>query len=394
MSEQVIGRELFLEANNGKIQMWKAEVLPELTKDGFVEIVATYGMTDGKKQTKSTFVKSGKNIGKKNETTIFEQANLKTEQMYADKIKNKAMVFSMDDWVRPMRPSLAISYDKRKKFLSNVKYWLADEKLDGNRAYTFVDGSIQSKSGDVITPFPYIDKELEILKQSLAEEDLCDIDGEFYLHGLPLQDITGIVNTEDHESRRTDIELEYHIFGCFVPSKPNMSAKDRYKHLLRIFKGHNFKYLVLREKIELENDEEIIREYVKKCELAGYEGAILLNPDEPYHHSKNPSDRNDAMIKVKNMKDEEFLILDIIENENEVGIPKFIVSLPNDLSNEVVMKGKKEDTKKYLIDREKYIGQYLKVQYQAWTKYGKLEFPVGLEIRIGTMTEHGFDAKH
>lgn len=385
-------RELYLEASNGKIQMWKADVLTEKTKEGYVEILATYGFTNGKKSSKSTFIKAGKNIGKKNETTIESQAVLKLDQMYADKIKTKAMVFDMKDWVKPQRPSLAISYDKRKKYLQHVKYWLADEKLDGNRAYEFVDGSIQSKSGDVITPLSHIKAELDQLKAELGD-DVVDFDGEYYLHGLDLQDITGIVNTENDSKRRTDVLLEYHIFGCFDPKRPDLSAEDRYEHLLKIFEGRTFKYLVLRKKIKLENDEAKIRVYVTECEKAGYEGAILLDPVEPYKHSKNPADRNDSMIKVKNMVDEEFLILDIIENENEVGVPKFIIELPDGQTNEVVMKGKKDDAKQYLINRDKYLGQYLKVQYQTYTKYGKLEFPVGLEIRVGKMTEHGFDGK-
>ena len=116
----MLGKELYLVAENGKIQMWKAEVLTEKTKEGWGEIVATYGFTDGKLQTKSTFVKTGKNLGKKNETTIEQQTVLKCEQMYADKIKSKAMVFDINDWVRPMRPSLAMAYEKRKKHLQTL----------------------------------------------------------------------------------------------------------------------------------------------------------------------------------------------------------------------------------------------------------------------------------
>ena len=395
MTSEMAGRELYLEANNGKIQMWKAEIKEGLTEEGYVVITATYGMTDGKKQTKDTFVKSGKNVGKKNETTIDEQAILKLEQMYADKIKNKSMVFDMNDWVRPKRPSLAIAYHKRKKHLKHVKYWLADEKLDGNRAYEFANGKIQSKSGDETTPIKHIAKNTDELRKIAKEKNLpeIDLDGEYYLHGLPLQDITGISNTKKDEDRRTDVLLEYHIFDCFVPSEPLMSALDRYNLLLKLFEDVELEFLVLRRKQIIKNNEKDIKEFTSKCEKLGYEGSILRDPDAPYNHSKNPSDRNDSMIKDKNMKDDEFLIVDIIENENEVGIPKFIIQLPNGETNEVVMKGKKEDTKKFLVDKHLYIGKYLKVQYQAYTKYGKLEFPVGLEVREGVMTEHGFDGR-
>ena len=395
LESKLEGRELYLEANNGKIQMWKADINHDLNSDGYVTITATYGFTDGKKQTKDTFVKGGKNIGKKNETSINEQAVLKLTQMYEDKIKNKSMVFDMAEWVRPMRPSLAIAYHKREKHLKHVKYWLADEKMDGNRAYEFASGEIQSKSGDKTTPIGHIAKSMNELKKILKDKGLpeIDFDGEYYLHGLDLQDITGISNTQKDEDRRTDVLLEYHIFDCFVPSNPKMSAKDRYELLLKLFDGVDIEFLVLRKKQIVGNTREEIKAFTKKCELLGYEGGIYRDPDAPYNHSKNPSDRNDSMIKDKNMKDDEFLIVDIIENENEVGIPKFIVRLPNGETNEVVMKGKKEDTKKYLIDKHLYIGKYLKVQYQAYTKYGKLEFPVGLEVREGVMTEHGFDGR-
>lgn len=388
----MLGKELYLVAENGKIQMWKAEVLTEKTKEGWGEIVATYGFTDGKLQTKSTFVKTGKNLGKKNETTIEQQTELKCEQMYADKIKSKAMVFDINDWVRPMRPSLAMAYEKRKKHLKHVDYWLADEKLDGNRAYEFNDRTWQSKSGDVITPLSHIKESIDLLRADNPDV-VFDLDGENYLHGLDLQTITGICNTEDDDKRDKSILLEYHIFGIFFPNEPNLSAEERQNRLLAMFEGKEYPYLVLRKKIKLKNDEKLIYEYVKKCEDDGYEGAILLDPKAPYHHSKNTSDRNDSMIKAKNMLDQEFLIVDIVENENEVGIPKFIIELPDFTTNEVVMKGKKDDAKKYLTDKNLYIGKYLKVQFQAWTKYGKLEFPVGLEVRVGKMTEFGFDGK-
>lgn len=393
-----VGKELYLEANNGKTQMWKADINPVPTPEGFVEIIATFGFTDGKKQTKSTYVKSGKNKGKKNETTITEQAVLKCNQMYDDKIKNKAMVFDIDDWVKPKRPSLASSYGKRKKYVKNVKQWLIDKKLDGNRTYRFSDGSYQSKSGDVVTPITHIENELKLLASSFDVLDV-DIDGEFYKHGLDLQQITGIVNTEKEEDRnkKTDVKLEYHIFDIFINNDPLANALDRYTLLKSVFElaneKYNFKYLVLNEKELIDNDDSIIEAKAKEFISQGYEGAILRDASAPYYHSKNPSDRNDAMLKVKFMLDDEFLILDIIENENELGTPKFIIQLPNNLTNEVVMSGKKDDNKIYLTDCKKYIGKYLKVQYQAYTKYGRLEFPVGLEIRVGVLTETGFDPK-
>ena len=80
----------------------------------------------------------------------------------------------------------------------------------------------------------------------------------------------------------------------------------------------------------------------------------------------------------------------------ELGLPKFIIDLRNGNTCEVVMSGKKDNAKKYWFDRDKYIKKaWIKVQYQSWTKYNKLSFPVGLEIREGSVDKDGkFDPKY
>lgn len=96
------------------------------------------------------------------------------------------------------------------------------------------------------------------------------------------------------------------------------------------------------------------------------------------------------MLKYKFMEDDEFFILDIIENEQEPGLPKFIIDLRNGNTCEVVMSGKKELAKTYLENKEMYIQKaWIKVQYQSWTKYNKLSYPVGLEIREGKLDSNG-----
>lgn len=381
------GKKIYQVSNSGKVQMWKADILTERSAEGFVQIVATYGYTDGKKQTKTTEVKAGKNIGKKNETTIEEQAKIKVDQMYADKIKKKAMVYDLKDWVKPERPMLAQPYQKRKKAVAHVKSWLIDTKLDGNRSYHKSPYDVMSKSGNVTTPIDYISKEIEEL---LSEQDIeVHIDGEFYKHGVDLTIISGIVNTEDASKRRTDIELEYHVYDCFVPSQPEMSARLRQELLKAMFEDTEFKYLVLVEKEEVANNEEEIRKVVHRHELAGYEGSILRDPNGVYMHSKNSADRNDVMLKYKNMKEDDFPIVDITENEDQPGTPKFHIKLHNGEINAAVLKGDKEESKKFFKDRDLYTnGDYwLQTQFQEYTVYGKLEFAVGLQVRKGAIID-------
>lgn len=391
------GRELFAVAKNGKIQMWKADVLTEETKEGWKIIRATFGFTDGAKQTKDTHVKSGKNAGKKNQTTIEEQAYIKLEQMYQDRIKKNSMVWDIQDWITPKRPMLANAYHKRAKHLKHVKRWLIDRKLDGNRSYTFPDGSVNSKSGEPITPLKHIYEEHQkTFAKGHHKYGPIELDGEYYIHGVDLEDITSIVRKEKDEERSTELKLEYHVYDCFLPEHPNLNALERYEVLLDLFADCVLEHHKLSEKEIVENDYALIESIAKRYVAEGYEGAILRDVDGIYMHSKNISDRNDVLIKFKFMEDDEFFIINIIENDQEPGLPKFIIDLRNGNDCEVVMSGKKEHAKKYWEFKENYINNaWIKVQYQSWTKYGKLSFPVGLEVREGKVDEKGnFDPKY
>lgn len=392
-SEIFNNKELYALAKSGKTQMWKAEVLEESTEQGWRVIRATYGFTDGKKQTKDTFVKSGTNIGKKNEKTIDQQAFVKLSQMYEDRIKKNSMVWDIKDWVKPSRPMLSPTWKKRKKHLKHVKAWLIDRKYNGVRSYTYSDGSIQSKSGEPLTPFKHIAEEhKKTFFKGHPKYGKMDIDGEMFIFKMPLEDINSLVSKDKDEDRSTDILLEYHVYNCYFPDYPDMKAQYRYKILQEMFEEYEdeLKFIKLSEKQLIENDESVIEEISRGYLTEGFEGGMLLDVDGPYAHSQKSTDRTDYSIKFKFMEDEEFFIVDIIENDQEIGVPKFIIDLRNGNECEVVMSGEKEKAKVYWTDRDLYIKKaWITVQYQDWTKYGRLSFPVGLSIREGSIDEDG-----
>ena len=65
---------LYSVSKTGKILVWQAMLSPDLNDDGHLEITITSGQQEGKKVNKVRLVKSGKNIGRANETTIQRQA--------------------------------------------------------------------------------------------------------------------------------------------------------------------------------------------------------------------------------------------------------------------------------------------------------------------------------
>jgi hypothetical protein len=85
---------LYGKSTLGKIKMWSAEVIQN--SDGTATLRIQHGYDDGKKQTDDRVIQSGKNIGKINETTPYEQAlsearsdfNKKKDEGYAEKVED------------------------------------------------------------------------------------------------------------------------------------------------------------------------------------------------------------------------------------------------------------------------------------------------------------------
>jgi len=73
-------------SKNGKMKEWRIYIENDSTND-IITIVTMTGYIDGKKTEHRKEIKSGKNIGKTNETSIYEQAKQEALSTWKDKIK-------------------------------------------------------------------------------------------------------------------------------------------------------------------------------------------------------------------------------------------------------------------------------------------------------------------
>ena len=135
---------LYKKSSQGKIEQWEVSVSKKM--DGRCHVNSTYGEVDGKMQTTFDTILEGKNIGKKNETSVYEQAcneatakwEKKKKKGYVESIE-AAQAGELDDLIEGgIEPMLAQTYEKHADKI--VFPCLAQPKLDGIRCVAIKKG--------------------------------------------------------------------------------------------------------------------------------------------------------------------------------------------------------------------------------------------------------------
>ncbi len=368
---------LYSLARTGKITttLYTVEQLP----DGTCDIVNEHGYVDGKKQIDRRNVKTGKNIGKKNETTVQEQTifdakskwNKKKDSNYTE---NTDGVPSADEM--SLLPMLARKFKDAKH---KIKYpCLVQPKLDGLRGFAQVNGDVKITSRK-FKPYDAVSHLHAELKELFGELDV-PVDGEIYLHGLTLEEINR--RAKKYRDEITE-ELEFWVFDIADINKTNIARNeilDRIKTRAKHMKvKHPHIVFILTAIANCEEDVyKLHDEYVKE----GYEGAIIRNKDGKYLMEKRSSD----LQKYKEFEDDEFKIVDIYSGEGrETDAIIYTCEVKNAKSVktfDVRPRGSIE-MRKVAMKKGKdfYKGKELTVRYQGLTELNVPQFPVGIIIR-------------
>lgn len=362
---------LYGKSTNGKVKLWS--VLVDKITSEFSVLEIEHGYLNGKKQIDSRNITEGKNLGKKNETTPYEQAVFEAKSLINKKLdENYAMSISeipknSDGMFLPM---LAHSYDKHSKKIK-LPCWV-QPKLDGVRMLSKVfakkengEVSIWSRKGKEMLALSKISQELSsILKEGES------LDGEIYVHGWDFQRIVSAVKKERED---TDL-LEYHVYDSPHESKTfedrfvNSGLKERIQTTSRI------KWV---ETTMVNNAEELTDCEMKYISL-GYEGLMARNLNSLYKFKNRSYD----LQKVKRFEDEEFKIIGGKEGSGrEKGLVVFRCINEDGLPFDVRPKGTVDQRAEWFKNLNNFIGKNLTVKFQGRTSDNIPRFPVGLRIR-------------
>lgn len=359
---------LYKLTNNKKIHSWKIKGMHYASKKQYhVKI-----LTGIDKLKEYDFIyDTGKNIGRSNETSYFEQAkiimntkiNKKRDEGYNEIVK---------DTKNPL-PMLALEFSKRKHDITYPCF--VQPKLDGVRAIYNKHTGFYSRKGKSYTTLHHIHDELDN-KIYTNNPDIgmgIFLDGELYSDELTFQELVGLIRKEKLTTQ--DLinikKIHYAVFDIISDNDFEKRLEFIKKNCLGLKNTRVVKTIIVNNEME-------INDLHKKFIDEKYEGVMIRNFKGKYdinHRSKN-------LQKLKLSMVEEF---EIVGAERGTGTEEdcviWIVKTNKGDIFKVRPLGSFEDRKKLYRKHKTFAGKLLSVKFQEYTDGGIPRFPVGIEIR-------------
>lgn len=372
--DEVLFPTLYGKAKTEKIKVWSIRVV--FDADG-VTVVTTFGQQDGAMQTTRETVSAGKNSGRSNATTPFEQAH-KIAQSKWNKQKDLGYCEQLDavDGVM-QRPMLAQNFVGKQR---RVQWpWYGQAKLNGVRCLATVanDGvTFSSRNGKTYTTLDHLALELMAVFHHHAP---ITLDGELYHPELTLQDILRRVKRE--KTSREDllaVPLQYWIYDAAIADVP---FKDRFEWLssFRDDMEQQTSFLVPVDTRLVDHHDALVQFNARNLEL-GFEGSMIRNPTGLYV----PNYRSLDLLKYKVMtfQEEDFVIIGGTSAKGrDEGTVVFTCQTENGQPFGVRPKGSVAQRRVWLNQLDTLIGKKLVVRFAEWTPDGIPFHPTGLMIR-------------
>lgn len=375
------------EASTGKTKIWN--IVVENRGDGYGWIVTRHGYQGGKIQVLEKCVSEGKNTGKKNETSPFNQAVMEARAVWQKKkdsgysevgtskiqvpvsiTESRAVVISEDV---PL-PMLAHDFKKRGKTIVFPCY--VQRKYDGTRCIAIPGKGLFSRNRKPYPNLSHIQSEIDML----GKDGGLILDGELYSEELTFQEIVGLVRTQMIRKGQA-INLPKIKFHCYdiIDTEGKIPFISRKIMLDNLFKKLGpFDSLRLVES-EVCKRHEDLKEFHDKYVSEGFEGIMLRNNKGVYSIGQ----RSVELQKYKEFQDAEYSVENFTQGEGlEQGC---VIWMCRDETTGRVFacrpRGSHEERRALYLRARDFIGKKLTVRFQELTDDGLPRFPVGIEFR-------------
>lgn len=400
---------LYARTKKGQIKWY--HIMWQVFKD-HAKIYRHHGIgKNGTPQTDVTEVWEGKNIGKKNETSIRQQARNNAESMYS-RLQDKGYK----------------TYGEIMETATGKSKWGYDTHIDHGRDKIFADlekhmGAVNTDAGGNLKPmlaqkfnesritFPcYVQPKYDGVRclairtsdgvQLLSrngkpyylkhvQEELADLlnvdqvlDGEIYCHKkLTFEQITSAIKTQKTVSPLAR-HLQFVVFDV-VNANP---FSQRLWAMSKLQEGFSSSSVVFTETLKVNSLKEIQAAH-KKNVKAGYEGTMIRLRDGMYESGF----RSQSLMKYKDFQDAEFEIVDVVEaTGRDAGTAVFVLKIKNfkptpSIKEAETFNAKPEGDRKlrakYWKERKKLIGKKATVRFQKYSEANIPIFPTVVAIR-------------
>jgi DNA ligase-1 len=353
-------------------------------------------------QTTLRVVETGKNIGKKNETTPLNQSISETKRKWIDKkekegyvedesqLEEKEKEKTKDNEEKDIStgvtatiyPMLAKVYDSKKTSKNGITFpCFVQPKLDGLRCvmYQGADGKIvaQSRTGGV---FQFMDHIISEVSSIINNNPHIILDGELYTTEIPFENLAGLIKKK--RATREDLKqiqlIEYHVYD-FIDLQNQAVEFSTRTAFLNLLAKSSFKHIKFVKTCTVPSHAEFYEKF-QEFIAEGYEGAMLRNSSGVYKQNNRSSD----LQKYKEFQEEEYKIVDYTQGEGrDEGTVIWICETLDGTRFNVRPRGTVEHRKELFNNASKSIGSALTVIFQELSKFGVPRFPVGKSIRDG-----------
>lgn len=333
---------------------------------------------EGGKITKRTptFVTEGKNIGKKNETTPYNQAMSQAKSKWMTKYRSSTPIrnnlFDANakvtdrNRVQPMKLSKFKDFKNRFNTDKYPKYTYpvyVSPKLDGENRMAYTGNAEGTKEEQSVQW--YTRQNVDDVVQKCIMDELEKLPKNYYInvelynHGMSRQKIESLASYPDSD-------LKAYVFDMF--RDPNTPYEERLKLIEKYIPKGRYEYLIPIES-KLVHSEKEIKEAHDKYVEEGYEGAVVRMPKSVYQSGK----RSMEVFKYVTFHSKEFKIVGFEDGTgSDQGVLKLILQFNKKTTfKTATFKGyTKDDLKEMYENGDQYVGQYATVYYACTTDAG------------------------
>ena len=265
-----------------------------------------------------------------------------------------------------IKPELAKDYNKCPLSIFD-KPLFCSKKLDGVRCLMKYDEELDevftvSRGGDdydIATEHIRSDSQL---KELFRENPFLILDGELYIHGWPLQRISGACRLKTWDDKCSN--LQYWIYDIVDTENTFSKRLDVLNDLSIKFKDNNkIKFLEHEYKTGWSDVKKLHDKYVSE----GYEGLVGRKPDKLYVPGKRSSD----WIKVKEYQEDSFRIIGWKPGLRGIEDMVFVLETKSKKQFEAKPTGTREDKQEYINNIKDILGKFGDVKFFGYSEGDK-----------------------